>query len=260
MAVSSDRLAADTTEKTTTTRESSPRDEADLVTKSLLEEPGPQSRQESADEILVHNEFSSRYINDVLLCRLLEEVSFVGVCLWITSLTIHKEQEIRSVLANPSSLEQDDAKTTPNSPGIRFLGLLSGNTETLAPELNRSLYPSTWQGMQLWHTFVQNVDPLYKVIHVPTDQIRVFSAMNNPDETKPEDISLLFSIYFAAVISLNPNEVESILGQGKTNALERFKLGLERSLIKSDFLESPNLTILQALALFLVGSLFIFPS
>jgi hypothetical protein len=158
-------------------------------------------------------------------------------------------------LANPWNLEDDSPDDSTAAPGFRFSGMLSGHIDGLTPEESKSLHPSTWQAMELWQAFLQNVDPLIKVLHIPTAQITVFTAMNNPQEATSAINSLLFSIYFAAVISLSPNEVRNILGQGKTSALDRFKLGFERSLVHSNFLEVPNLTTLQALTLFLVSSI-----
>jgi hypothetical protein len=130
--------------------------------------------------------------------------------------------------------------------------MLSNYSTTHTREKTQCLHPSTWQATGLWQTFLQNVDNFNKVLHIPTAQVPVFTAINDPLRANAAVNALLFSIYFGAVISMTPDEVASILGQDKTSALDRFKLGLERSLVQSNFLEAPGLTALQALALFLV--------
>ncbi len=79
-----------------------------------------------------------------------------------------------------------------------FDGLLSNPH---APSDILSLLPSRRQATQLWQTYLNNVDGLLKLLHVPTVQPSVFAAINSPKDTPADMIALLFSIYFAAVTS-----------------------------------------------------------
>lgn len=131
-----------------------------------------------------------------------------------------------------------------------FDGLISDPT---LPSDISSLLPSRWQATQLWQAYLNNVDGLVKLLHVPTVQPTVFAAINNPKDTAPDMNALLFAIYFAAVTSLRWTEVQSILGQDRQTVLSSYERGLELSLHAKCFLDSPTILSLQAMALYLVG-------
>ena len=136
---------------------------------------------------------------------------------------------------------------------VGFDGLFS-NPHVSASEI-LSLLPSRWQASQLWRAYLNNVDGLVKLLHVPSVQPTVFAAINNPQDTAPDMNALLFAIYFAAVTSLRWTEVQSILGQDRQAALNTYQRGLELSLHAKSFLDSPTILSLQAVALYLVTDL-----
>lgn len=86
----------------------------------------------------------------------------------------------------------------------------------------------------------------------------MFKAIDNLANTPADVNCLLFAVYFAAVTALPDNDVAGMLGWPKRKALTTFRRGLERSLMQANFLESPTLTSLQAMGLFMVSFLFTF--
>jgi hypothetical protein len=109
--------------------------------------------------------------------------------------------------------------------------------------------------MQLWEVFVKYVDIFNKVLHIPTTQVTVFQAIEDPLDAGAEVNCLLFAIYFSSVTALTDDAVVGILGYDKSKALRTFKKGLDLYLAQANFLESPTLTTLQAMALFIVRPL-----
>jgi hypothetical protein len=130
-------------------------------------------------------------------------------------------------------------------------GLLSGYSPPSVNSLD--FHPPRWQSMQLWNVFVNYVDLFNKVLHIPTTQIVVFKAIEDPSSASADVKCLLFSLYFSAVTAMEDDAVISMLGYGKRRALSVFRRGLEISLAQADFLESPTLTALQAMGIFLVS-------
>lgn len=57
--------------------------------------------------------------------------------------------------------------------------------------------------------YQENVEPLIKLVHIPTMEGIMRDARKNPDNLSPGAQALVFSIYFAAVISLEPEEVSN---------------------------------------------------
>lgn len=118
----------------------------------------------------------------------------------------------------------------------------------------QSYYPSTWRSLQLWQTFVYNVDPVIKILHIPTAQVTVHKAINNPEKGEHDLNALLFAIYFAATTSLSAADALHLLGQLRNASLVRFKQGLEHSLAAANFFDSPSMRSLQAMTIYIVSS------
>ena len=116
-----------------------------------------------------------------------------------------------------------------------------------------TLYPSRRQAMQLWQSYLNNVDVLLKVLHIPTTQPFVFAAINNTKDISLDQSALLFSIYYTAVTSLCEAEILLMFGDDRQSVLKRFQRGLEVSLHLVKFLDSPTITCLQAISIYLVN-------
>jgi hypothetical protein len=66
--------------------------------------------------------------------------------------------------------------------------------------------------------------------------------------------ALLFSIYTMTVVSLTNQETVQYLGMTRDDALNRFSRGTKLALTRSNFLKSYDMTTLQALLFYMVGS------
>ncbi|KAM0456942.1 hypothetical protein ACHAPV_006917 [Trichoderma viride] len=106
---------------------------------------------------------------------------------------------------------------------------------------------------ELWHLFVQNVDATIKVLHIPTDEVTVFTAIHQPDGVSKDTLALVSAVYFAATLTMEPDEAQYILGVDKTTALRTFKQDFQMYLAAVDMLENPTVVLLQALAIYLAS-------
>ena len=113
--------------------------------------------------------------------------------------------------------------------------------------------------MKLWTIYINNVEGCsgLKLLHSPTDEIKMYSIVDDPAAAPLDDLALSFAIYFAAISTLDDDEAQVTLGQDKQTLLLRSKIGLEQSFAHGDFLNSPTVTGLQALAIYLVSSLLV---
>ena len=71
----------------------------------------------------------------------------------------------------------------------------------------RPLHPLPSQIPFMWQIFQENVDPIVKVLHVPTMNRLIRDVRNNLDTLTPPTEALMFSIYYAAMTSMNDEEV-----------------------------------------------------
>lgn len=166
------------------------------------------------------------YIDEPLLSRVLE-----------------KEKGLQSAIGSPST--DDNARRKP--PPLRVDGIIT-NPHIINMDI-KALQPDQWQATMLWHTFVSRVDPVLKVLHLPTTVTRFFGAISRPESQKPDVHCLLFAILFGATTARCSDEPEN---EQLRADLRRYQQGLELAMHHSNFLDCPTLTSLQAMAIYLV--------
>ncbi|TVY77944.1 Bikaverin cluster transcription factor bik5 [Fusarium oxysporum f. sp. cubense] len=112
-------------------------------------------------------------------------------------------------------------------------------------------HPESTQVPYLWSIYQENVEPLLKAVHVPTMEKVFHDAKTRFDQLSTAYQALIRAIYYAAVVSLDPEDVLSNLGQSKDEALARYRFATEQALSRVDFLVTSDITVLQALSIFL---------
>ncbi|KAM4066389.1 fungal specific transcription factor [Hirsutella rhossiliensis] len=113
------------------------------------------------------------------------------------------------------------------------------------------LQPDPIHGFKLWQLFLDRVNPLTKVIHAPTVQPYVMEAATSIRNVPLHCQALLFSIYNMAVISLSEAECVQTFGFSRDQAIQRFTAGTKAALSRFNFLKNYNMSVLQALVLYL---------
>ncbi|KAJ5691527.1 hypothetical protein N7488_012262 [Penicillium malachiteum] len=112
-------------------------------------------------------------------------------------------------------------------------------------------YPAPELALPLWAKYVHAVDPVLKILHIPTAQSAVIATILNSKCAGRSMIALTYAIYFAALTALEDGAEEITLPLGKKEILKRYRLPLERLLLNTDVMNSPDMTSLQALAIFI---------
>lgn len=113
------------------------------------------------------------------------------------------------------------------------------------------LHPEPRHIFRLWQRFVESVNPLTKIVHVPTLQQRVLDASCDLDNVPAPLNAMLFTIYTLAVTSMSSDDCQSSFGESRATLLMRYRVATIRALIAADILTTTNLEALQALVLFL---------
>ncbi|KAK0665003.1 Bikaverin cluster transcription factor bik5 [Lasiodiplodia hormozganensis] len=181
---------------------------------------------------LVVDEGRSRYINSSFWASLNNEV-----------------EDIKELLTHDSDEEEDHASpesfTSTAHQGFLF-GYSSINVDMLA------LHPPEKHAHRLWALFKENVDPLVKVLHIPTIEPKIMSAIENRDHIPRSMEALLFAIYYAVITSSSAEHCEDWFGENKTNLLAKYRFGLEQGLARANFLATDEFMVLQAFVIFLI--------
>ncbi|KAF4225612.1 hypothetical protein CNMCM6457_008034 [Aspergillus fumigatiaffinis] len=183
---------------------------------------------------------SSVYVSNVLWASLGDEI-----------------EELRDLLhESPSNNDDDDEggwqeetdeKEEPvGTPGLNAAVM---GFRSLAHSL-RDYHPSISQSVALFEIFQTNVAPVVKIFHMPTLTKLFWDAIASLDAIDCNTEALLFAIYYAAIISTT-DQTQCPLGLPRPQALRTCRFAVEQALSRADLLNTQNMVLLQAAALFL---------
>ena len=182
---------------------------------------------------LVVEDGRSRYVSNKFWSSLSEEV-----------------MEMRDILDDPTDDEDDypspgsGSDATANHQGFIF------SFSSIVLSL-RNFHPPQEQIPTYWDIYKSNVDPIIKLLHVPYHQNIFYGAAQDLDNvSKPIEV-FMFTIYYAAVTSLSPNDCMARLGLEKQQALRKYRFATEQALARTGFLNTQEFIVLQAMLVFL---------
>lgn len=132
------------------------------------------------------------------------------------------------------------------TPTISSILSISQNVCELHPEPKHIYF--------LWQTFVETVNPLIKIIHVPILQKRILEATWNPSGIDKALAALMFSMYTLSVTSLSPEDCHTSLSQDRGVLITRYRTATLRALMEADFMTTKELEVLQAMVLFVFSN------
>ena len=154
------------------------------------------------------------------------------------------DEEEESQLSSQSPADTSTSQST----------LLFGSPPLRQREL-RLLHPPAAQLITLFYCFQKNVDPMAKVLHIPSMRKLVMGAAANIDVVPSGNYveALLFAMYYAAITSLTQEECLQNFHDGKNSLLARYRSGTESALANANLLNTREIGTLQALVIFLVS-------
>lgn len=118
-----------------------------------------------------------------------------------------------------------------------------------------TFHPEPIHIFKLWQLYLDNVNPLLKVTHTPSMQVRIIEAASNVSAIEPPLEALMFSIYCMAVLSLTHDDCLVTLGSTKEDLMIRYQFGCQQALLNCGFLRTTDRECLTALFLYLVSFL-----
>ncbi|GME47306.1 hypothetical protein GTA08_BOTSDO11736 [Neofusicoccum parvum] len=202
---------------------------------------------------LVVNEGRSRYINSSFWASLNNEVNSIIAqefeAFGYSLSALEQVEDIKELLMHSDDEEDDHASPESFSPSSHQ-GFLFGYSSTNVDM--HSLHPPPEHFLRLWTLFKENVDPLVKVLHIPTIEPKILSAIENRDHIPRGMEALLFSIYYAVITSTSSEDCEAWFSESKQTLLDKYRFGLEQGLARANFLQTDEFVVLQAFVIFLI--------
>ncbi|KAI0471129.1 fungal-specific transcription factor domain-containing protein [Xylariaceae sp. FL0804] len=174
------------------------------------------------------------------------DVKFMDSYLWAN--ITDELSAMREILEEEESTRDEaDTPADSKSPDANAALVLSHGAEANLEEL----HPKPAHVLRLWQTFLERVNPLTKVIHVPTVQPLLVEAATNRTNLPKNVEALLFAIYLMGTVALEESECVEQLGYSKAEAYNRFSQGCRTVLVRVGFLQASDLIVVQALVLYL---------
>ncbi|KAL7945199.1 fungal-specific transcription factor domain-containing protein [Trichoderma barbatum] len=202
-----------------------------------------ESRKQMGRLVLNDNKGSSRYVSSGFWSKLNDELDAIR----------EETQKLTDEDADDSDFEESppiDSPTTAASSVYDHHAFILGYRSI---DVNlQKCHPLPSHGTFLWSVYLENVDQLVKILHVPTMEAVLREARRNPEKLTPGNETLVFAVYFAAVVTLDEGDVQTNFGTGKDELLAQFRFAVEQSLAKANFLNTSDVTVVQALTLFLL--------
>ncbi|KAI9648686.1 hypothetical protein NHQ30_003325 [Ciborinia camelliae] len=184
---------------------------------------------------LVLDSGKSQYVSNPFWAELSQEISELRAM-------FDDEEEYsdgESPISTPPSLTQPDHQ-----------GFVMGYSSTDVDL--KALHPLPSQIPFYWSTFLENVMPLVKLLHVPTMSKVIKEVQNSLHTISRSTEALMFSIYFATITSMSNEEVATNFGIEKSILIKRYRFGTEQALARAGFLNTNEIVTVQAFVLFLI--------
>lgn len=141
---------------------------------------------------------------------------------------------------------------TPNAINPVFHDPVSGallrSTQNLV-----ACHPSPEHASKLWATHVANVEPLCKVLHIPTTARMISAVTQEPGTATRAQECLLFSVYLFAIFSLADEDCQREFGQPRSALLAKYQYAVRQALVNALWLRTTDMVVLQAYVLFLIA-------
>ncbi|KAI9789148.1 MAG: hypothetical protein M1833_002765 [Piccolia ochrophora] len=165
---------------------------------------------------------------------------------------------MREVLNQSSDDDDQDSDLTPQSNSLSPVPSGQSNFAIGTPEFlpvagSALKHPTRSQILSLYSSFMTNVDLVVKILHGPSlrrffvEESGVFDCSPGPKGWE----ALQYAIYYTATTSMTPDECLQRLGEEKPVVLRRFRSSTELALAKTDFVNTEDVSTLQALLLYL---------
>ncbi|KAK4085165.1 transcriptional regulator family: Fungal Specific TF [Trichoderma aggressivum f. europaeum] len=169
---------------------------------------------------------------------------YIGSSLWLNTgpVSIHELSE-----------EEDEDQPIPPVGTNLFTtdpisGALLGGSQPLV-----HYHPSYKDAMKLWMAHVENVEPICKILHIPTIAKMVETVSQKPSMASKADECLLFVIYHFAVFSMSDEDCMLEFGQPRIELMSKYQYAVRQALVNASWLKTTEMPIIQAYVLFLIS-------
>lgn len=114
-------------------------------------------------------------------------------------------------------------------------------------------HPTHAEAMLLWKIHIENVEPICKVLHIPSSIKMADEVSQKPGTASEANECVLFAVYHFAIFTLTEEKCEKLFGRSRSTLMQRFNFAARQALVNSSFLTTTDISVVQALVLFLLA-------
>ncbi|KXT09472.1 hypothetical protein AC579_8675 [Pseudocercospora musae] len=114
-------------------------------------------------------------------------------------------------------------------------------------------HPTHAEALILWKMHRERVEPLCKILHVPSTTEMVHRVSQDPASASKSDETLLFAIYHFAVVAASDEECIASFRESRAALRQRYNFAARQALVNAAFLKTTEMSIMQAFTLFLIS-------
>ncbi|KAI6444800.1 hypothetical protein MCOR15_010897 [Pyricularia oryzae] len=189
--------------------------------------------------LVLHDKGKSRYVSSGFWSRINDEINALRA---ETEDMLDSETDVSDNDDSPPAVPLPDTYSN----GSFLFGYRCSDLDL------RKFHLPPSQIMFIWQVYCDNVNPVTKLLHVPSTKALLLKATADLGNIDPSLEALMFGIYFGALTSMDETDVEMHFGATQAHMLQKYRYALEMALAKADFLTSTDLMTLQALVLFVM--------
>ena len=180
--------------------------------------------------------------------------SFVGNALWNSvSEELHGPVDMLRLYQTSSKNSHQLPNGAPLENFLNAGDLALSTSATHSAAYLVAFHPKPLIIFRLWQIFLDNVNPLTKIIHAPTTQRRLLDASAHLENASKEWEALMFAIYLSAIQSMSADECKTMMGESKDILFRRYLSAAKSTLIRADFTSSLDIVLLQAFTIYLLA-------
>ena len=219
-----------------------------VVSSDVQDQLNRSSGGAEADRVQPPVEGLDRYMGASFWVTLSEEISGLKDVLGGST---EEEDEGESEHTPPSDLSSSgpQQQQQANHSGFVISRMTSGDA---------SIHPTRHQVFTFCEVYLVNVDRVFKILHAPS--LRRYLQEDAAELDCSPGLggleALRFAIYYAATASMADEECRHRTGEDRALLLARYRTGAELALAKADFVNTVEMSTLQALTIYLVGAYF----
>ncbi|GMG03530.1 unnamed protein product [Aspergillus oryzae] len=160
--------------------------------------------------------------------------------------------DVAEISTRELSDNEGDDQAAPMAMDLPIDDPLSATLLGMSNDLS-SYHPPYPDAMKLWTIYVKNVDPLCKILHIPTTTEMIEMVSQQPTKATRAQECLVFAVYYFAVYSITDEDCIRRFEKTRTSLMSKYQYAMRQGLVNASWLKTTELQILQAYVLFLIA-------